>query len=54
MRSGHMCTQPIHRHLGVPASIRASPYFYNTTAEIDTFMDGLKDSIDFFYSAMDL
>ena len=34
VRSGHMCTQPIHRHLGVSSSIRAAPYFYNTTAEV--------------------
>lgn len=48
MRSGHMCTQPVHRALGVSASLRASPYFYNTYADVDTFVDALKESIDFF------
>ncbi len=43
-----MCTQPVHRHLGVSASIRAAPYFYNTAAEVDAFVEGLKESIAFF------
>jgi cysteine desulfurase/selenocysteine lyase len=31
VRSGHHCTQPLHHHLGINASARASPYIYNTT-----------------------
>ena len=48
MRSGHLCTQPAHRYLGVTSSLRASPYFYNTAAEVDTFVEELRDSISFF------
>eukprot|EP00887_Chlorella_sp_A99_P004745 scaffold4.g4745.t1 len=48
VRSGHLCTQPLHRYLGCTSSIRASPYFYNTKAEIDVFVDALKESISFF------
>ncbi|XP_024363150.1 cysteine desulfurase 1, chloroplastic [Physcomitrium patens] len=48
VRSGHHCTQPLHRHLGINASARASLYFYNTTDEVDTFIKGLQDTIDFF------
>jgi len=48
VRSGHHCTQPLHRYLGINASARASLYFYNTTDEVDTFIEGLKDTIDFF------
>lgn len=48
VRSGHMCTAPLHRELGLPASVRASPYFYNSLAEIDVFIEALKDAISFF------
>lgn len=48
VRSGHLCTQPLHQVLGVSASIRASPYIYNTKEDIDKFISALRDSIDFF------
>jgi len=48
VRSGHHCAQPLHRYLGINASARASLYFYNTTDEVDTFIEALKDTIDFF------
>lgn len=48
VRSGHHCTQPLHRHLGIPASARASCYIYNTFQEVDLFIDALKETIDFF------
>ncbi|EFJ45490.1 hypothetical protein VOLCADRAFT_63817 [Volvox carteri f. nagariensis] len=51
VRSGHHCAQPLHRELGVPASARASAYIYNTAAEIDTFIEALKDTIKFFDDA---
>jgi len=35
IRSGHHCTQPLMKRLGVPATARASFAFYNTRAEID-------------------
>ncbi|MCO5580472.1 hypothetical protein L7F22_034340 [Adiantum nelumboides] len=50
VRSGHHCTQPLHRHLGINASVRASLYFYNTKKEVDAFINGLKDTISFFSS----
>jgi cysteine desulfurase/selenocysteine lyase len=48
IRSGHHCTQPLHRYLGVDSTARASLYFYNTQEEIDAFIVALKDAIDFF------
>ena len=48
VRSGHHCTQPLHRALGIPASARASPYLYNTQVEIDSFIEALQSSIKFF------
>lgn len=48
IRSGHHCTQPLHRYLNISGSARASLYFYNTFADIDTFIVALKDTITFF------
>jgi cysteine desulfurase / selenocysteine lyase len=50
IRSGHHCTQPLHRLLGLNATARASLYFYNTTAEIDRFIEVLVETIEFFRS----
>jgi cysteine desulfurase / selenocysteine lyase len=50
IRTGHHCTQPLHRYLGVSATARASLYFYNTREEIDAFITALKETIDFFSS----
>jgi cysteine desulfurase/selenocysteine lyase len=48
IRSGHHCTQPLHRHMGLPATARVSLSFYNTREEIDVFIKALKETIDFF------
>lgn len=53
IRSGHHCTQPLHRILGVSGSARASLYFYNTREEIDAFIAALKETIDFFSGMME-
>jgi cysteine desulfurase/selenocysteine lyase len=37
VRAGHHCAMPLHHELGVPASCRASFYFYNTVAEAENF-----------------
>ncbi|ELS31317.1 MULTISPECIES: SufS family cysteine desulfurase [Pseudanabaena] len=52
IRSGHHCTQPLHRFLGISGTARASVYFYNTKAEIDTFINSLKEAIAFFKHVM--
>lgn len=41
IRSGHHCTQPLHRKLGNNFSCRASFSFYNTFDEIDYFLEKL-------------
>jgi cysteine desulfurase/selenocysteine lyase len=48
IRSGHHCTQPLHRHLGLAATARASLSFYNTREEIDVFIKALKETLEFF------
>ena len=52
IRSGHHCTQPLHRLLDASGSARASLYFYNTRDEIDRFIIALKETIEFFTNMM--
>lgn len=48
IRVGHHCAQPLHRRLGVASSTRASTYLYSTAAEVDDFVVGVADTIEFF------
>ncbi|MEO5566539.1 MAG: cysteine desulfurase [Luteimonas sp.] len=41
VRSGHHCAHPLMQFFGVPATCRASLAFYNTHAEIESFMAAL-------------
>ncbi|WP_417384722.1 cysteine desulfurase [Gimesia sp.] len=41
VRHGHHCTMPLHQHLNIAASVRASLAFYNTTEEIDALIDAI-------------
>ncbi|HJO09569.1 MAG TPA: cysteine desulfurase, partial [Verrucomicrobiota bacterium] len=43
LRAGHHCNQPLLNKLGVPATTRASFYFYNTEAEVDRFIEVLRE-----------
>ncbi len=52
IRSGHHCTQPLHKYLGVSSTARASLYFYNTRADIDRFIEALQETIEFFAKAL--
>ncbi|XHU96482.1 MAG: SufS family cysteine desulfurase [cyanobacterium endosymbiont of Rhopalodia gibba] len=52
IRSGHHCTQPLHRLFNASGSARVSLYFYNTLEEIDSFILALKETIDFFTKIM--
>jgi len=48
VRAGHHCAQPLMERLGVPALTRASPYLYNTEAEIGLLYDGLSEVVRLF------
>ncbi len=48
IRSGHHCTQPLMRRLGVVATARASFYLYNTEEEVDTLVGALERTREFF------
>jgi cysteine desulfurase/selenocysteine lyase len=50
IRSGHHCTQPLMRRLGVVATARASFYLYNTEEEVDALVDALARAREFFGS----
>jgi cysteine desulfurase/selenocysteine lyase len=42
IRTGHHCTEPVMDFFGIPGTCRASFAFYNTTAEIDLLVAGIK------------
>jgi cysteine desulfurase/selenocysteine lyase len=42
VRAGHHCAQPVMRHFGIPATIRASFAFYNTPDEVEALARGLR------------
>jgi len=50
LRGGHHCNQPLMGKLGVESTARASFYFYNTTEEIDGFVEVLGEIQKFFGS----
>jgi cysteine desulfurase / selenocysteine lyase len=41
VRASHHCAQILMRHLGVPATTRASFYVYNTMEDVDALVDAL-------------
>ena len=41
VRTGHHCTQPIMDRYGIPGTVRASFAVYNTTEEIDAFINAI-------------
>lgn len=43
LRAGHHCAQPLHKQLGLTATLRASLSFYNTKSEIDYFFKKLDE-----------
>ncbi len=48
IRAGHHCAMPLHKHLGIGATARASFYLYNTRDEVDAFIATLQKAKKFF------
>jgi cysteine desulfurase/selenocysteine lyase len=48
LRGGHHCTQPLMRKLGLPGTVRASLYFYNSFDEINAATRILADAGRYF------
>jgi cysteine desulfurase/selenocysteine lyase len=42
VRTGHHCAQPVMTRFGIPATSRASFAFYNTHAEVDALVAGIR------------
>lgn len=42
VRAGHHCAMPLHTHLNVEASVRASFYLYNTKEDVESLISSLK------------
>lgn len=41
VRAGHHCAMPLHEKFGIPSTTRASFYVYNSTEEVDHFIETL-------------
>ena len=46
IRSGHHCAQPLHKCLNISSSNRMSLSFYNTTEEIDSFVNATNKALN--------
>lgn len=45
IRAGHHCAMPLHAHLGLASSARASFYLYNTLADVEAFTKALRSAV---------
>jgi len=48
VRAGHHCAMPLHTHLGIEASVRASFYLYNGADDIHKLVSSLQKAIHIF------
>lgn len=48
VRAGHHCAQPLLNYLAVPATVRASFYFYNTKEDADRLIAAIQATKEFF------
>ena len=47
VRAGHHCAQLLMRRLGVTGTVRASFYLYNTSAEVQSFVQSVERAMKF-------
>lgn len=43
VRAGHHCAIPLHKKLGVPATVRVSFHIYNDEEDVDALVEGIKE-----------
>ncbi|MGX7205118.1 cysteine desulfurase [Enterococcus pingfangensis] len=48
VRAGHHCAQPLMNYLNLPATARASFYFYNTKEDADRLVEAIQATKEFF------
>jgi cysteine desulfurase/selenocysteine lyase len=41
--AGFHCTHVLHHRAHLPGTVRASPHVFNTTDEIDTLLEGVRE-----------
>ncbi len=46
VRTGHHCCQPVVDRFGIPGTARASFALYNTTEEVDVFIEALRRTVE--------
>jgi cysteine desulfurase / selenocysteine lyase len=51
VRAGHHCAQPLHKVLGVPATVRASFYLYNDRDDVERLVNALSAVRQFFHKS---
>ena len=42
VRAGHHCAEPLHQHLKIPSTTRASLMFYNTEEEVERLAEAMR------------
>ncbi len=48
VRAGHHCAMPLHLHLGIEASVRASFYLYNSKEDVEKLIASLHKALHLF------
>ncbi len=48
VRAGNHCAQPLHEKLGINGTVRASPYVYNTSADVEKLITAVKETVNIF------
>ncbi|MFZ4815469.1 MAG: aminotransferase class V-fold PLP-dependent enzyme [Phototrophicaceae bacterium] len=48
VRAGHHCAMPLHHHLGLEATVRASFALYNTFGEVNVLCNSVRQAIETF------
>ena len=48
VRTGHHCAQPTMDRFGIPATVRASFGLYNTEADVDALIAGIRKVLEVF------
>lgn len=52
VRAGHHCTQPLHRHLDLASTLRASFALYTTKDDCDRLIDAIIKAKEFFHGTL--
>jgi cysteine desulfurase / selenocysteine lyase len=47
VRAGHHCAEPLHKYLGIDASVRASFSIFNTEGEMEYFVKSLGEVVEY-------